>query len=323
MGRDIAGRRRRRCVRGKFGWTVRAGRRSEQRKRALALAHAGHCLVVSRRGRRRRVRRRRRRNAACVRREDRSGALGLSLRRIGLFVTGDCGRSCVVRQRRPRSLRASNDERCRPGSRRTVRQRAGAPSVDRRSALLARFFQSRGYSILDAAGASSFLRDHRTPGRRAVLVVATDVPTDTAALTDFLKSGHKVIWPGFPPGIWPRDSSGRRGGYSTIRWDAPRSFIGVDFRDASFDNHAARPTALGLAFGLDAYRTAWAIDPREATLIWPSMTIAAPPRGSGSIRASRAAGSCERPKHRCFRCICSPSGGRCDACASLENRAEV
>jgi outer membrane protein assembly factor BamB len=136
------------------------------------------------------------------------------------------------------------------------------------AALIMRYFRNRGYAVLDQAGIDAFLDAHATGGSRSVVVFATDVVRHPANLRRYLDGGGTVVWPGNPPGIWPRDSAtGARRGYGSIDWDAPRRITNVDHSNSSFDEHSARPTAAGISFGLTPYRAAWGVDPRSVTTV--------------------------------------------------------
>jgi outer membrane protein assembly factor BamB len=142
----------------------------------------------------------------------------------------------------------------------TLRKAASTDDPD----LIARFFKNRGYAVVDSRGLDSVYRDSSLRG--SVIVFATDVVSDSSAFRRFLRTGGTVVWPGLPPGIWPRDpTTGRRAGYAGIEWDAPRHLIDVDHTASSFDEHAARPSALGAALALNPFRAAWDVDPAEVT----------------------------------------------------------
>lgn len=143
--------------------------------------------------------------------------------------------------------------------------------------LLARYFGNRGYDTLDAPGLAAFLRariDDRAP---SVVVFAIDhLP---AAVTDsipegslvrrYLDAGGKIVWPGVPPLLFPRDPrTGDVGGLAALNWSAPSRLLGIAHDEAMFDQRGVRATPEGKRWGLpERWRGAWGI------AIDPSMTV--------------------------------------------------
>jgi len=166
------------------------------------------------------------------------------------------------------------------------------------AALIMRYLRNRGYAVLDQAGLDAFLGAHKAGRSKSVVVFATDVIRHPENLRSYLDGGGTVVWPGIPPGIWPRDSAtGARRGYGSIDRDAPRRITGVDHSSSSFDEHSARPTAAGIAFGMTRHRGAWGVDPRSVTSVlalddwgnatsWVKQFIDKP--GTGFIRVPAA-----------------------------------
>jgi outer membrane protein assembly factor BamB len=90
--------------------------------------------------------------------------------------------------------------------------------------------------------------------------VATE-PLEHSPLRRYLEAGGKVVWPGSPPLLWPRDpATGSAGEYHTMRYQAPGQLLGVSHEQASFDPRGTRATALGVRFGLTGYwKDTWSV----------------------------------------------------------------
>jgi outer membrane protein assembly factor BamB len=144
-------------------------------------------------------------------------------------------------------------------------------------ALLARYFVNRGYQQLDVTALGEFLRARVTDKEPSVLVFAVDhLPAsaldsviERSPIRRYLDAGGKVIWPGIPPLLFPRDpQTGSAGGLDKLKWSAASRLLGVPHEAAMFDARGVRATDAGKRWGLPTrWRTGWGI------AIDPSMTV--------------------------------------------------
>jgi len=94
--------------------------------------------------------------------------------------------------------------------------------------LLSGYLGNRGYQVLDEKALGGFLQARISDREPSVLVFAVDhLPppaVDTTAferspLRRYLDTGGKVVWPGIPPVLFPRDpKTGDPGGLSALKW---------------------------------------------------------------------------------------------------------
>ncbi|MEO8030863.1 MAG: hypothetical protein ABJC74_02925 [Gemmatimonadota bacterium] len=143
------------------------------------------------------------------------------------------------------------------------------------SKAVTRYLSAAGYATLDATGLASWLDDRIADRKPSTLVFAIDyLPTSLAdgdlaqsPLRRYLDSGGRVVWPGAPPLLWPRDpATGELGAYNTIRYDAPGRLLGVSHDHASFDPRGTHATARGTRWGLNGYwKDNWSVPLREVS----------------------------------------------------------
>ena len=144
--------------------------------------------------------------------------------------------------------------------------------------MLSRYFANRGYQVLDEKTLGEFLQARVTDRAPSVLVFAIDhlppnvVDTtafDRSALRRYLDAGGKVVWPGIPPALFPRDpKTGSPGGLAALRWGNASKLLGVPHEAAMFDQRGVRATAAGRQWGLPArWRGAWGIDPDKSITV--------------------------------------------------------
>jgi outer membrane protein assembly factor BamB len=137
--------------------------------------------------------------------------------------------------------------------------------------LMSRYFVNRGYTLLDEKALGSFLEERIADRAPSVLVFAIDhLPPpalDTTAferspLRRYLDSGGKVVWPGIPPALFPRDpKTGNAGGLANLKWGNATKLLGVPHEAAMFDQRGVRATPAGRQWGLQPrWRTGWGID---------------------------------------------------------------
>ena len=145
-------------------------------------------------------------------------------------------------------------------------------------ALVTRFLGNRGYDTITAATLESFLRARIADHEPSVIVFAidhlppsiTDSVPERSLFRQYLDAGGKVVWPGIPPLLFPRDpATGSAGGLSALNWRAATRLLGVSHDSAMFDQRGVRATESGRRWGLpDRWRGAWgiAIDPSITVL---------------------------------------------------------
>jgi len=144
--------------------------------------------------------------------------------------------------------------------------------------LLSRYFVNRGYQLLDEKALGEFLQARIADKAPSVLVFAIDhVPppaVDTTAfeqspLRRYLDAGGKVVWPGIPPVLFPRDpKTGSPGGLSALKWGNATKLLGVPHEASMFDQVGVRATDAGKRWGLQQrWRTGWGIDPDKSITV--------------------------------------------------------
>ena len=146
------------------------------------------------------------------------------------------------------------------------------------AAMLSRYFATRGYQVLDEKALGDFLQARAADRAPSVVVFAVDHLTpdvvDTAAFERslfrrYLDAGGKVVWPGIPPVLFPRDpKTGTPGGLSALRWHHATKLLGVPHEAAMFDQRGVRATPAGRRWGLPTrWRGAWGIDPDRSITV--------------------------------------------------------
>jgi outer membrane protein assembly factor BamB len=144
--------------------------------------------------------------------------------------------------------------------------------------LMSRYFVNRGYQLLDEKALGDWLQARIADKAPSVLVFAIDhLPppaVDTAAferspLRRYLDAGGKVVWPGIPPVLFPRDpKTGSPGGLANLKWGNATKLLGVPHDAAMFDQRGVRSTATGKQWGLQPrWRTGWGIDPDRSITV--------------------------------------------------------
>lgn len=126
----------------------------------------------------------------------------------------------------------------------------------------------RGYQLVTAAGAVQALDP--ADARGSVIVFAQDylMPelegnADASSLfRRYLEAGGRVVWPGVPPAIWPRDTLSDRLRIRAIDRRGPEKLLGVSHQGANFDQRGVSwITAAGRRYGLGGwFNSAWSAD---------------------------------------------------------------
>jgi len=144
-------------------------------------------------------------------------------------------------------------------------------------ALVTRFLGNRGYDTLTASTVEAFLRARIADHAPSVVVFAidhlpqsiTDSVPERSLFRQYLDAGGKIVWPGIPPLLFPRDpTTGSAGGLDALNWRAATRLLGVSHDSAMFDLRGVQSTAAGRRWGLPPrWRGAWGIAPD------PSITV--------------------------------------------------
>ena len=137
------------------------------------------------------------------------------------------------------------------------------------------YLAERGYEVLDAQGIARFMSRRLADRSPSVVVVSIDhlpatvapVAADTVLFRRYLDAGGKVVWPGIPPMIWPRDpKTGEGTEYIQIDRAGTSRLLGVDHARSNFDNYGAVVTSEGLRWGLSGWWDSnWSVDPAGVT----------------------------------------------------------
>ena len=74
---------------------------------------------------------------------------------------------------------------------------------------------------------------------------------ERSPLRRYLDAGGKVVWPGIPPVLFPRDpKTGSPGGLAALKWGNATKLLGVPHEAAMFDQRGVRATPAGKQWGL-------------------------------------------------------------------------
>jgi outer membrane protein assembly factor BamB len=133
------------------------------------------------------------------------------------------------------------------------------------------YLAERGYEVLDGKALGRFLQERLRDRSPSVVVFSIDhlppsvapVAADTVLFRRYLDAGGKVVWPGIPPMIWPRDPrTGEGTDYIQIDRPGTSRLLGVDHARSNFDNYGAVVTAEGRRWGLSGWWDSnWGVDP--------------------------------------------------------------
>ena len=137
------------------------------------------------------------------------------------------------------------------------------------------YLVERGYEALDTRGLERFLTGRLADRAPSVVVFSMDhlpqavapVAADTVLFRRYLDAGGKVVWPGIPPLVWPRDpATGETPEYIHIDRAATARLLGVDHARSNFDNYGAVVTDDGRRWGLSGWWDSnWGVDPSSVT----------------------------------------------------------
>ena len=137
------------------------------------------------------------------------------------------------------------------------------------------YLAERGYEVLDSRALARFLTARVQDRSPSVVVFSMDhlpatvapVAADTVLFRRYLDAGGKVVWPGIPPLIWPRDpATGDSPEYIRIDRAGTARLLGVDHARSNFDNYGAVVTDAGLRWGLSGWWDSnWGVDPAGVT----------------------------------------------------------
>jgi len=137
------------------------------------------------------------------------------------------------------------------------------------------YLVERGYQLLDTRALAGFLANRVQDRSPSVVVFSMDhlpaavapAAADTVLFRRYLNAGGKVVWPGIPPLIWPRDpATGEGTDYIRIDRAGTARLLGVDHARSNFDNYGAVVTDAGLRWGLSGWWDSnWGVDPSGVT----------------------------------------------------------
>jgi eukaryotic-like serine/threonine-protein kinase len=145
--------------------------------------------------------------------------------------------------------------------------------------LVSRYFANRGYQVLDEQALGEFLQARIADRAPSTLMFAVDhLPpsaVDTSAIEQsplrrYLDAGGKVVWPGIPPLLFPRDpkTGDVPGGLASLKWANATKLLGVPHDASMFDPHGVRVTDAGKRWGLQTrWRAGWGIDPDKSITV--------------------------------------------------------
>jgi outer membrane protein assembly factor BamB len=131
------------------------------------------------------------------------------------------------------------------------------------------YLTRRGYSVTDAAGVRAALAPDQASHRVIVFAMDYLVPEQAELVRGFLQAGGKIVWPGTPPLLWPRELA--TGDLSLLGLDrqGPARLLGVQHERGNFDNvgtHAITPE--GKRWGLDGWwMSSWSADPASVSVV--------------------------------------------------------
>lgn len=135
------------------------------------------------------------------------------------------------------------------------------------------YLVARGYQLVNASQVVSALSPDKAAG--SVIVFAQDflqqelagAKSATGPLRQYLNAGGRVVWPGVPPLIWPRDTLHDGVSLLAVNRKLTQDLLGVSHQGGNFDARpVANVTPSGKAWGLSGWFTAnWAADPASVS----------------------------------------------------------
>jgi outer membrane protein assembly factor BamB len=120
------------------------------------------------------------------------------------------------------------------------------------------YFESYGYAKLDAGGLTAFLGariEDRVPsvvvfGMDALPPAVTEGPVESTLFRRYLESGGKLVWLGYPPLLFIRDSTGQITG---VDREQAGAFTGVDLTAWDSDSYPSHATEAGRRWGIEQW----------------------------------------------------------------------
>ncbi len=142
-------------------------------------------------------------------------------------------------------------------------------SFQQEHATIRDYLTRRGYTVTDGAGLAAALAPGDAPHRVIVFAMDYLTPDHAELLRRFLEAGGKVVWPGTPPLLWPRELA--TGELSLLGLDraGPARLLGVKHEGGNFDNvGTSEVTAAGRRWGLEPWwMSSWAADPASVSQV--------------------------------------------------------
>jgi hypothetical protein len=137
------------------------------------------------------------------------------------------------------------------------------------------FFQARGYDVLVSATVGDWLSKRISDHAPSAIVFADDIlPTpvggtdpDHGPFRQYLDSGGKVVWVGFPPMLLKLTVENGVMTGATIRWDDANQLLGVSFKGAlngEFNNNQVTPAGRDWGLG-EWWLGSWDLPPSSDT----------------------------------------------------------
>jgi len=136
------------------------------------------------------------------------------------------------------------------------------------------YLASRGWTIMDTDSLVPFLEGRIVDRAPSVVTFTLDqlppriagIPSDTVLLRRYLDAGGKVVWPGVPPLLWPRDTSGPE--LARIDRAACMAVLAIDCAPGNFNDWRAEATEAGHRWGLYGWWIArWSVNAASVSTV--------------------------------------------------------
>ena len=134
--------------------------------------------------------------------------------------------------------------------------------------------KTRGWPVMGTDSLVAFLQARIVDRAPSVVTFTQDqlsprlaaVAADTTLFRRYLNAGGKVVWPGMPPLLWPRDTAGAD--LANIHRAACLPLLGIDCTPGNFSDWQATVTDESRRWGLDGWWLArWSVSARSVTTV--------------------------------------------------------